>query len=231
MSITLQKPRWQAWESSCIQAAFLQEIQHKIMALALGRTVPSVNKKIKNLGLRSPSSQRGRLKGKMQNFSRMEKTPQDLKKMIVILKAYAPLKSFQKGHLALKKGCWAKHQLPFFQIKHKGERLGYLSHYNSPFTFLKPLDFVRLDTPMMKEIGPLKIQGDPTYVPLYYVEQWAGSEGFHKTNGGLQQRGLPYWKDGAYFSQAQLLMHVNRLQSENKLCPIALIEEEKESPA
>ena len=62
------------------------------------------------------------------------------------------------------------------------------------------------------------------------MEQWASAEGFHKTRGVLQQQGLSYWKDGVYFSQAQLLMYVNRLRFEHKLQPLALIKEEEDSP-
>jgi hypothetical protein len=229
VATTLRKPRWDAWESTCIQKAFNQKIQHKVMALALGRSVPSVSKKIKALGLRSSSCLSGRVKGEKISLSNVEKTPRDLTKMMAILKAYAPLKCFQKGHLALKEGCWTPSQPPLDNTENGQVYCG-VGYYTPLFSFVKPLEFVPSVEPVSKGNRIHKISGDPDYVPLHYIEQWAVSEGFHKLKGALRHRGLSYWKDGAYFSQAQLLMHLNCLRFEHMLQPIALMEEDAPSP-
>lgn len=230
MSITLQKPRWEAWENACIQTAFAQKIQHKIMAAALGRSVSAISKKIKILGLRAPSAMPGRIKGQKQALSQKEKITTDLTKMNTILKTYAPLKCFQKGQLALKKGCWTKPQPSLQDDQSKEAYRDPLNAYCFPFSFVKSLCFTSSIEPITKGMEVIKVQGEPAYVPLYYVDQWAVSEGFHKTKGALLERGLAYWKDGIYFSQTQLLMHVNHLRFKHNLQPIALLEEEGESP-
>jgi len=233
MAIPLLKPRWEAWENMCIQKAFTQKIQHKIMAAALGRTVTAVSKKIKTLGLRVPSSIRGRLKGK-QGLSWRTKTPQDLTKMINILKTYAPLTYFQEGHMALQKGCWTTSAPTLSKNRNKGACVARMDHYNVPFSFVSPLDFIPSkgsNSQEAKEMGAKKVPGEPDYVPLCYIEQWAQSKGFYKVRGILYQRGLSYWKDGSYFSRAQLLMHINRLRFEHHLQAITLIEAEKKSLA
>ena len=228
MSRTLVKPRWEALENTCLQRAFIQKIQQKIVAIALGRSASAVNKKIAHLGLRTPSSLKGRKRvgGEKQLLSQMEKTPEDLVKMTEILKTYAPIHCFQEGSLALKKRCWTQPQQLLHMDQDKGARIGRLDLYNSPFSFVKPLDFIHSDEPVSEDIRVKKIPGDPAYVSLHYVEQWANTEGFHKTKGALLQRGLSYWKEGRYFSQTQLLMHVNRLRFEQHLQPLCLIEEE-----
>ena len=232
MSTTLVKQRWEAWENTCLQTAFTQKVQQKIVAMALGRSATSVSKKITNLGLRAPSSHRGRKReeGEKQLLSQVEKKPQDLAKMIHILKTYAPLHCFQEGSLALKKGCWTQSQHLLDADQSKGARLDGLNLYNFPFSFVKPLDFIPSEEPVSEDIRVKKIPGDPAYVSLYHVEKWADAEGFHKTKGVLHHKGLSYWKDGSYFSKPQLLMYINRLRFEHNLQPVALIEEERESP-
>jgi hypothetical protein len=230
MAKTLGKPRWEAWENICIQTAFTQNIQQKIMAAALGRSVWSISKKIKVLGLKSPSSLREQVKEKKPTLSRMEKRPQDLANMIKILKVYAPLQCFQKGYLALRNGCWTQSQLTIYSNENEEACLESIDYKDFPFSFVKPLEFTPSSEPISQEGRTKKIPGDPAYVPLHYIDQWAIAEGFHKIKGVLQHRGLSYWKDGTYFSQTQLLMHVNRLRFKYHLQPIALIEEEAESP-
>lgn len=233
MSKTLVKPRWETWENSCLQTAFSDKIQQKIVAIALGRSATSVNKKITNLGLRSPSTlrRRRRIGGEKQFLSQEEKTPQDLEKMIKILETYAPLHSFQEGCFALKNGFWTQSKEFLQTDQNKGDHLGGFDLHNCPFSFVKHLDFIPSREPVSEDIRIKKIPGDPAYVSLFHVEKWAEAEGFHKTKGVLQHRGLSYWKDGNYFSKTQLLMHVNRLRFEQNLQPITLIEEEWESPA
>lgn len=52
------------------------------------------------------------------------------------------------------------------------------------------------------------------------------SKGFHQVKNVLREQGLFYWKEGKYFSKAQLLVYVNRLRLEKKLQPLHLYEEE-----
>ncbi|MBA3814232.1 MAG: hypothetical protein H0X26_07060 [Alphaproteobacteria bacterium] len=220
------KPRWEPWENTCVQIAFKQKIQHKVMAVALGRTVSSVSKKISTLGLRSPSSLRGKVKGQSSFLTKKGKTPLDLARMTEILKVYAPLRCFQEGHLALQKGCWTQSPSTVWDNPGKEAYLDPIHYHDFPFSFVKPLDFVPSDEALSQEIDSKRVPGDPAYVPLYYLDQWAVSEGFHKIKGALQEKGLSYWKEGTYFSQTQLLMHVNRLRFKHNLQPIALAEEE-----
>ncbi len=70
---------------------------------------------------------------------------------------------------------------------------------------------------------------DPLYVSLCHIEEWALSKGFHPTKSALRNHGLAYWKDGKYFSKAQLLVYVNGLRFEQKLTPLRLYEEEMEA--
>lgn len=227
MASTLSKPRWTIWENACLKKAFKEKIQHKIMALALGKTVPAVSKKIKTLGLRFPSSLRGRIKGTGQALAKNEKNFHDVKKMLDILKTYAPLSCFQEGKLALKKGPWANVQHPLIKDAHKESLFCSINYPDFPFSCLHCLDFISSEDSVLSMMRSKQIR-EPAYIPLCYVEQWANAEGFHRTKGTLYQRGLAYWKDGTYFSHTQLLMHVNRLRFEHNLRPLALIEEEKE---
>lgn len=231
MTTILLKPRWEAWENLCIQKAYAEKIQHKIIALALGRTVSSVSKKIKHLGLRAPSKVSGRIKGTKQILSKFEKTPQDLFKMIDLLQTYAPLSCFQKGELALRGGFWSSSSTPLCTEENKELRFSPMVISNSEFSFRKPLDYVPVKNHPPKKIVPRILSKKMAYVSLCYIENWADSKGFHKLRGELSHRGLSYWKDGTYFSQTQLLMYVNRLRFKHQLQPLSLIEEERESPA
>lgn len=229
MSATLLKPRWEPWEKICLQQAYAQKIQHKIMATALGRTVTSVSKKIKNLGLRSSPKTHEHIKGTKRSLTWVEKTPQDLSKMLEILKTYAPLSCFQEAQLSLNKGCWSRSKLALYDDGHKEDRFDSLACSDVPFSYCDSLDFIPSAETISLKMPNKKVSGEPTYVPLYYVERWANLEGFHRIRGALQHIGLTYWKDGRHFSQTQLLMHVNRIRFEHNLRPIALIENDWES--
>jgi hypothetical protein len=39
MSQPLLKPRWKTWETKCIQKAYKENIQQKVLSLALGRVI------------------------------------------------------------------------------------------------------------------------------------------------------------------------------------------------
>ncbi|MBX9786676.1 MAG: hypothetical protein K2Y08_05000 [Alphaproteobacteria bacterium] len=70
-----------------------------------------------------------------------------------------------------------------------------------------------------------KVAGNPAYITAQHIENWATAEGFCLVGGNLIKRGLYYWKEGRYFSKAQILMHVNRLRLENSLQPVAIYED------
>jgi hypothetical protein len=225
MRMTTIKMRWDDWENTCIKMAFEQKIQLKFIAAGLGRTVDSVSKKIKKLELREATSKRGRLKGDKNPNTRVKRLTQDLAKMRGILKTYAPLEAFQKGQLALKEGYWVS-AAPLPQGLKSGECQGSLFQGNVSASFSLPLDYI-----LSKDLPPQKLKrektfGNPFYVSLLHVEQWAVSEGFYQVENGLQQRGLCYWKEGQYFSKAQLLIYVNRIRLDKRLQPLALYEEE-----
>lgn len=226
MATTFLKPRWADWENICIQKAFAQKIQHKIMAMALGRTVPAINKKIQQLGLRIPSSIRGCVKGKKQISPRRERIPHNIFKMTKILENYAPTEFFQKSELVLKKRWWTQFESLTPCSVQKNERIKLIDFYDCPFTLVEPMDFLPSKTSPPFRKGEKKFYSDPAYVSLHYVEQWANTEGFHKLRGTLEKSGLSYWKNGTYFSKTQLLMHVNRLRYEHNLQPLALLEDE-----
>lgn len=216
MSTTIIKPRWEAWEQSCLQEAFKHKIPLKMMAVALGRSVTAVSKKITALNLRVLSQTMG-MKG-------VNNEAKNLLQMINILKTYAPLESFQEGQLALQKGCWTNARPMADSDTDEAESLYSMFSDDVQFDFVRPLDFMSVTGTPLTEKWAVKIQGEPEYVPLQYVEQWAASEGFNKTTEELQEIGLTYWKNGTYFSQTQLLMHVNYLRFEHRLQPIALID-------
>ncbi|OJW46888.1 MAG: hypothetical protein BGO67_07190 [Alphaproteobacteria bacterium 41-28] len=223
--MTTIKMRWKDWENTCIRKAFEQKIQLKVIAAALGRTVDSVSKKIKKLELREETSKRGRLKGDKDSRARVERIPQDLAKMGKILKTYSPIKVSLKGLFILKNGYWILgNSLP--QGLEKGEFQGGLSQENVSFSLSFPLDYILSKEPSPQKIKRKRTFENPVYVSLPHVEQWAVSEGFYKVESDLQRRGLFYWKEGRYFSRAQLLIYVNRIRLDRKLQPLAFYEEE-----
>lgn len=224
MGATFLKPRWAAWENTCLQHAFAQKIHHRIMAMGLGRSVPSVNKKIQTLGLRLPSSQPGRRKGDKHILSRNEKIPLDLQKMTDILQSYAPLEFFKKAERALKRMLL----MPPESVHQHVQKTPLVPLQSSAcgFTFVDPMDFFLINDSVPSRTGEKRHSREPAYVSLQYVERWASAKGFHKLRGRLEETGFSYWRNGAYFSKAQLLMHVNRLRYDNELQPLALLEED-----
>lgn len=227
MITTLLKPRWAVWENCCVQQAYKQKIQQNIMAIALGRTVPAISKKIQHLGLRVRSSIPGRVKGQRQTLPKSEKISLDFLKMRKILKNYAPLEFFKESEFALDKGAWTK--IPTFlpNSKKEGKVMAYMELPNASFTLAQPMEYTSTHHPFSFQKGERQYAGEPTYVSLCYVEQWANSQGFHKLRGKLEERGFSYWKNGTYFSKTQLLMHVNRLRYDHNLQPLALLEEDE----
>lgn len=227
MATTMLKPRWALWEIECIKKAFSQKVQHKVIALSLGKTVSSVSKKITKLGLRAPSRTRGRVKGSLQGLQPVDRTPHDVKTMAEILKTYAPLYCIQQGELALERGYWTNEQTSLREDAKKGACFGRLEQANASFSYVEPLDFIpsKNVTSVSQEQKSLP-QKESLYVSLASVELWAHSEGFQKTEGALRGNGLRYWKDGCYFSNAQLLIYINRLRSDGNLQPLFFREEE-----
>jgi len=87
----LTKQRWEEWEHQCVKKAFEERIQLKIIAFALGRSLTSVSKMIRNLNLRPQAQGRGRGRGGLGSFTSHEKNLRDTRKMRLILHSYAPL--------------------------------------------------------------------------------------------------------------------------------------------
>ncbi len=228
------KPRWKDWEKTCIRKAVEEKIQLKVMAIALGKTLTSISKKIKPLRLRSVPSKRGRLKGEGSPLSRIEKTSLDVTKMENILHIYAPLKFFQKGQLALKEGQWVS-AIPLPSGLRKGEPIGSVCKNNVPSSFSFPLEYILTKNHIFPTPFKERSKGSPCYISLHHIENWAVSEGFQPVAKSLQQQGLFYWKEGTYFSKVQLLLYINRIRIDKKLRPLAFCEEETdlyaESPA
>lgn len=219
------KPRWEAWETICIQKAFQEKIQLKIIAHGLGRTITSVSKKIKNLGLRGTHSIRGRLKGSKYTIPWREKTEIDRKIMSEILANYAPLSLSQKGKLDLRGAYWRSTPTSFSRMN-RSESLGTLQKAESSFSLSFPLDYILSNDSMPKKVKKEKVYGDPYYVSLQHIEAWASSEGFCQMGKNLKRHGIIYWKEGKYFTKAQLLIYVNRIRLDKKLQPLAVFEEE-----
>jgi hypothetical protein len=220
------KPRWEAWENTCIKKAFQEKIQLKIIALGLGRTLSSVNKKIRRLGLRGMRSIRGRMRGSGSQISLTEKLTLDREKMIRIIEDHGPLRISQKRKMALKEGFWSLTSSSFKNVGQK-DCMGTLQKEKVSFSYLSPLDYVVAQDSMPKKKKRFKIYGNPCYVSLKYVEAWAYKEGFEQMGKDLNHYGLSYWKKGKYFSQTQLLIYVNSLRLEKKLQPLAIYEEDE----
>ena len=220
MSDTGIKPRWKAWENICIEKAFQQKIQLKIIALGMGRTVTSVNKKIRALGLRKPNNKCGRTKGSGFDVSLTEKLIDDRKKMTKIIEDYAPLRYQEKRTLNLTNGCWslssseAYHDALWHKTKTRGS-----ATFTPPFTY----ELSNEEIPM-RQTRQTDMR-EPVYVPIKLVEQWAEKEGFHQLKKGLRQKGLHYWKSGQYFSNAQLLIYLNHRRFEKRLHPITIYDD------
>jgi len=218
----LSKPRWLHWENLCLKLAFEQKIQLKIIAAALGKSVSSISKKIRKLGLRGDRSTPGRLKGETYACNWEEKIPQDIKKMRDILTQYAPHQERCKLQKSFHAGWWPP---PAGSVK--GSLPHPLQKESSSLSLSSPFNNVPLlEDESFKPIGTLHIPGEPLYISLRYVEEWAIAKGFHQVKNSLQDHGICYWKEGRYFSKAQLLVYVNGLRFEKKLEPLVVVEEE-----
>lgn len=226
MSQAILKPRWKAWENKCVQLAYQEKIQHKVIAAALGRTVTSISKKIKKLGLRFPTKTRGRIKGDKLYIKWQDKISLDFCKMKDILIKYAPLDPSLEGQVILGEGCWTSPPSPPLKNLQKGNLIGKVCQQNSPYTLCGLLDYISLNDPLPLNGEIKKICTEPFSASFQYVESWATSEGFHRVRGGLQNYGVSYWKNGRYFSQAQMLILVNQSRFEKKLQPLMLSETE-----
>lgn len=217
MPTTFLKPRWTPWEEQCIQHAFEKKIQLKIIAVAMGRTLVAVSKKIKRLGLVKKSIQ--------ENDQTKDELPIELQKMREILKKLAPLALSQKRQLALRERYWVKAKPLSTKRLKKGDCLHCISQDGASFSLQLPLHYVLSETPAMKEERQEKPTRNPFCVPLSYIEEWAASEGFHSVPKDLRRHGFSYWKEGDYFSKAQLLIYINRIRLEKRLQPLAYHEE------
>ncbi|MBY0272954.1 MAG: hypothetical protein K2X02_06055 [Alphaproteobacteria bacterium] len=206
------KPRWESWENLCIKKSIEEKIQLKIIALALGKTLNAVSKKITHLGLRENSSKPGRRKGKRASLALKASSFTEIERMRRILSLYAPSDSLKKSQEALEKGVWVT-ATPLPLKKNEGYSL-----QSSPA-------YILIKGKIPEKVRKQKVVGNPTYITAQHIENWATSEGFCLVGGNLIKRGLYYWKEGRYFSKAQILMHVNRLRLENSLQPVAIYED------
>lgn len=217
------KPRWQQWESLCLKIAFEQRIQLKVIAAALEKSVSSVSKKIRKLGLRKENSKPGRLKGDHYASHWADRIPLDREKMVTIVSRHAPLKHSQKMKLTLRTGCWTT-AAPPPSLQKKIPQI----HPNTT-SYSYSLSLVPAKNRSFPSFNPAKLSKDPLYISLRHIEKWAFSHGFHQVKHVLQEQGLAYWKEGKYFSRAQLLVYVNGIRLEKKLQPLQLCEEEVEA--
>lgn len=206
------KPRWEVWENLCIKKSMEEKIQLKIIALALGKTLNAVSKKITHLGLREISSKPGQKKGKRASPALKATTFTEIERMRQILSLYAPNKNLKKAQHALEKGAWVT-ATPL-SLK---ENEGYSLQSSPAYILIKG----KIPDKVRKE----KVADNPCYITAQHIENWATSEGFCLVGGNLIKRGLCYWKEGRYFSKAQILMHLNRLRLENSLQPVAIYED------
>ena len=206
------KPRWETWENLCIKKSMEEKIQLKIIALALGKTLNAVSKKITHMGLRKTSSRPGRRKGRRASPALKASTFTEIERMRQILSLYAPNESLKKAQHALEKGAWVR-ATPSSLKENKAYSL-----QSSPA-------YILIKGKIPDKVKKQKVAGNPTYITARHIEKWATSEGFCLVGGNLIKRGLYYWKEGHYFSKAQILMHVNRLRLENSLQPVAIYED------
>lgn len=206
------KPRWEVWENLCIKKSMEEKIQLKIIALALGKTLNAVSKKITHLGLRKISSRPGRKKEKRTSPALKATTFTEIERMRKILSLYAPNEKLKKAQHALEKGSWVMETS--LSIKK-----------NEPYSLQSSPAYILIKGKIPDKVRKQKVAGNPAYITARHIENWATSEGFCLVGGNLIKRGLCYWKEGRYFSKAQILMHVNRLRLENSLQPVAIYED------
>ncbi len=220
------KPRWSDWEMECIQSAFKEKIQYKIISLALEKTVSAINKKIKHLGLRNPTAKPGRIKGQKSDFNFSEKTPRDIREMTKLMQTFAPTQCYQKAKMALEGKKWGESNELQGKKLERGPCLYNLKSPDADFTQASPHDYILTQPEKANQTRIEKIVGDPFYVPYKHVERWAISEGYRPVEKSLTNAGLNFWKDGRYFSRAQVLMQVNGIRIGKKLKPVFLEEED-----
>ncbi|MBX9621871.1 MAG: hypothetical protein K2X28_07620 [Alphaproteobacteria bacterium] len=206
------KPRWEAWENLCIKKSMEEKIQLKIIALALGKTLNAVSKKITHMGLRKISSKPGRRKGKRALAALKASTFTEIERMRRILSLYAPSENLKKAQHALEKGAWVT-------------ATSASSKENEGYSLQSSPAYILIRGKIPDKVRKQKIAGNPCYITAQHFESWATSEGFCLVGGNLIKRGLYCWKEGRYFSKAQILMHVNRLRLENSLQPVAFYED------
>lgn len=206
------KPRWEVWENLCIKKSMEEKIQLKIIALALGKTLNAVSKKITHLGLRKISSRPGRKKGMSASPALKASTFTEIERMRKILSLYAPNENLKKAQYALEKGAWLT-AMPSSSKENEGYSL-----QSSPA-------YILIKGKIPDKIRKQKVAGNPTYITARHIEDWVTSEGFCLVGANLIKRGLYCWKEGRYFSKAQILMYVNRLRLENSLQPVVIYED------
>lgn len=198
MSKTLRKPRWMSWEIHCLKRAFEQKIQLKIIASALGKSVNAISKRIQRLGLREARCLLGSPQDSLSSMG-AEGIPLDSEKMTQILLAHAPKQaSFARG----------------------------TEQRNAAYSLTPPLSYTLMEDAEFVPPGIRRKAGEPLYISLRYVEEWALSKGFCPVKGALLSQGIAYWKDGKYFSKAQVLVQVNKTRLEKRLQPLVLCEKE-----
>jgi len=197
------KPRWKDWENKCIKLAFEKKIQHKVISVALDKTVTAINKKIKKLGLRDPFSKPGRIKGQKCSLKIEQRISRDILEMSKIMESFCPNPNRQS--------------------------IPKMSKRNAKFSQTASFHYILTKPDQPNQTRIERIAGYPFYVPYEHVEQWAISEGYCRVENNLQKVGLCLWKDGRYFSRAQVLMCVNGLRKEKNLKPLFYEEENKEN--
>jgi len=192
--------------------AFEQDIPLKTIAFVLQKSLTAVSKKITHLGLRRVTMRCARLKGRSYGMAGNPQALQDVCRMLALVKAYAPR---------------SPHPTP--SRAKKSTPLGLLSQKNCTFSLAYALPYSLLEEQDVALPG-IERGGDRSlYVPFYYVEKWALLKGFSRVQAGLRERGLCYWKQGQYFSQAQLLFQLNGIRLAKPLEPLHLHEEETQN--
>lgn len=228
METTHEKIRWKTWENAIIVAAFGKNIHHKIIAETLNRTVSAVSHRIKRLSLRVPTHKRGRVKGQKSCLPLHEKVEHDRQLMLELVKKLAPLEHREECLLPFADKSWSTAVPNHFVISGKRKRVDKLATNKVAYQYTPPWDYILTREQRSKKPRQKKIFGDPFYVPHFHVEQWAFQNGFYQVTGALKRQGVTYWKEGKYFTLAQLLIYVNKVRYERKLQPLAIEENEEE---
>lgn len=215
MPAVVSKPRWLQWERHCLEAAFEQHIQLKVMAAVFHKSVSAVSKKIHAMGLRTKAA---RLKYTQDNrppYVPKDKLSHDFQLMETLVQLYGPASSFSSNASS----CFAKKQDAFF----KGDGMQKVS-----YTMAKPLPYRLLEEADIPLPGVEKDYDETFYVPFSYIEKWALQKGFCRVNADLHGKGVYYWKQGSYFSKTELIVYLNGVRSLKHLAPLHLSEEDIE---